>query len=570
MKTTIKLITCIGLFFCLVASITSCKKSVLDRPLDIEVKDSLVFGYINYATDFVTDIYATIPSGYTDFSGTLSEAATDDARHGNPGNGAYRFTNDSWGITINSDDKYASYYAGIRKCNLFFSKIDLVKLKDHTADVKINGYTATEQKDRLIGEVLFLRAYFYAELLKRYGGVPIVTKVLGVDDDLDLPRNTYDEVVKQISDDCDAAMAKLPTSYLIAGPRSISVVNYYGRATKWAAQALKARVLLYAASPLNNPSGDATKWTAAYTAAKPFFDVTPVTPTMTLNAGIAGYEALFRGNTTNLTEIIWSRPATNSSTPEVLNFPIGIDGSSGGGINPSQSLVDAYEMKPSGKPISDLTSGYDPTNPYLNRDPRLGATIFYNGALFKTGRNIETFDGGLDGPQKVYGSLTGYYMKKHLDVNLNLTTTQASQHNFIYFRLAEMLLDFAEALNEAQGPVADVYTAINRIRTRATMPNLPAGLTKEQMRDRIRNERRVELAFEGHRYWDARRWNIAKDVFNGPFYGMKIVKTGATTFTYTPYQVETRIFKEYMNLYPFQQREILANPNLKQNSGWTK
>ncbi|WP_316834722.1 RagB/SusD family nutrient uptake outer membrane protein [Pedobacter nutrimenti] len=568
MNPILKLIAGTGLSFCLLATITSCKKSVLDRPLDIEVKDSLVFGYINYATDFVTDVYAVIPNGYTDFSSTLNEAATDDARHGNPGNASYRFTNDSWGITLNPDDKYAAFYAGIRKCNMFLSKIDLVKLKDHGTDVKINGYTATEQKDRLIGEVLFLRAYFYAELLKRYGGIPLVTQVLGVDDDLDLPRNTYDQVVKQIVDDCDAAALKLPTSYLIAGPRSISVVNYYGRATKWAAQALKSRVLLYAASPINNPGNDADKWIAAYTAAKPFFDGTPVTPTMSLNSGIAGYEALFKGNTTNLSEIIWSRPATNSNVLETANYPIGIDGSTGG-INPSQSLVDSYDMKSSGKPISDPTSNYNPANPYNDRDPRLAATIFYNGAVFKAGRNIETFNGGLDGPQKVFGSLTGYYMKKHLDLNLSLPLAQASQHNFIYFRLAEMLLNYAEAKNEAEGPVAEVYAAINKIRARVTMPNLPAGLTKEQMRNRIRNERRVELAFEGHRYWDARRWNIAKDVFNGPFFGMKVTKSG-TTFTYAPYKIEDRIFKEYMNLYPIQQREILANPKLIQNAGWVK
>ncbi|NQX39295.1 Starch-binding associating with outer membrane [Pedobacter steynii] len=567
MKRITKLIIGCGLSFCLFATITSCKKSVLDRPMDIEVKDTLVFGYINYATDFVTDIYAGLPNGYTDFSSTLNEAATDDAKHGNPSHVANRFTNDSWGINNNPDDKYASYYSGIRKCNMFLSKIDLVKLKDHGTDVKINGYTATEQKDRLIGEVVFLRAYFYAELLKRYGGVPLVTKVLNPDDDLDLPRNTYDEVLKQVVEDCDLAVTKLPSSYLVPGPRSISVTNYYGRATKWAAQALKSRTLLYAASPINNPGNNAVKWIAAYEAAKPFYETSAVP--MVLNPGIAGYEALFRGNTTNLTEIIWSRPSTNNNLVEALNYPIGIDGSSAG-INPSQSLVDAYEMKPTGKPISDPTSGYNAGDPYLNRDPRLTATIFYNGATFKSPRRIETFDGGLDGPQKVNGSLTGYYMKKHLDVNLNLTLAQSSQHNFIYFRLAEMLLNYAEARNEAEGPVAEVYTVINRIRTRATMPNLPVGLSKEQMRLRIQNERRVELAFEGHRYWDARRWNIAKEVFNGPFYGMKIVKTGTTTFSYTPYQIEERVFKENMNLYPIQQREILANPNLVQNQGWTK
>ncbi|MES2651997.1 MAG: RagB/SusD family nutrient uptake outer membrane protein [Bacteroidota bacterium] len=564
MKPIIKTIISLSLFLSIVISVVSCKKSVLDRPLDIEVKDSLVFGYINYATEFVTDIYAVLPNGYTDFSGTFSETATDDARHASPNNQSYRFTNDSWGNTINPDDRWASYYAGIRKCNIFFSKINQVKLTDHGIAIRINGYNAIDQRERLKGEVFLLRAFFYAELAKRYGGVPIVSKVLNLEDDLDLPRNTYDQVVQVISNDCDSAFKLLPETYLTT-VNGTNVANYYGRATKWTAQALKARVLLYAASPLNNPTNDAVKWIAAYNAAKPFYDNVPL-PVITLANGIAGYETLFRGNTTNTSEIIWSRPTTNTNSLESANFPIGYDGGNGG-VNPSQSLVDAYEMS-NGKLISDPTSGYNPSTPYQGRDPRFGATILYNSVTFK-GRAIETFDGGLDGPQKVNGSLTGYYMKKHLDANLNLTVSQTSQHNYIYFRLGEMLLNYAEARNESDGPVSEVYMAINRLRTRVGMPNLPIGLTLEQMRVRIRNERRVELAFEGHRYWDARRWNIAKDVFNGPFNGMKIEKIG-TAFTYTPYQIETRVFKEYMNLYPIQQREILANPNLVQNPGWVK
>nr|WP_175634434.1 RagB/SusD family nutrient uptake outer membrane protein [Pedobacter ghigonis] len=165
--------------------------------------------------------------------------------------------------------------------------------------------------------------------------------------------------------------------------------------------------------------------------------------------------------------------------------------------------------------------------------------------------------------------INGLLHEKACRWQLNLTTGQTSQHNYVYFRLAEMLLNYAEAKNEAEGPVTDVYTAVNRVRSRVAMPNLPAGLSQTQMRERIRNERRIELAFEGHRFWDTRRWNTAKELFNGPFYGMKVTKT-ATGFTYLPYQVENRIFREYMNLYPFQQRELLANPKLIQNPGWSR
>nr|WP_315814576.1 RagB/SusD family nutrient uptake outer membrane protein [Paraflavitalea speifideiaquila] len=197
----------------------------------------------------------------------------------------------------------------------------------------------------------------------------------------------------------------------------------------------------------------------------------------------------------------------------------------------------------------------------------MAAIILFNNATFKS-RKIETFSNGIDGPQKVNGSLTGYYMRKHIDLNLNLASNQTSQHNWIHFRLAEMLLNYAEALNEADGAVSDVYTAVNRIRTRVGMPGLPAGLTMEQMRARIRNERRIELSFEGHRYWDARRWDIAKTDFNRKMRGVKIDQPSPGVFVYTPYDLEERVFTANMNRYPIQLRDILANPKLEQNDGW--
>ncbi len=546
----------------LLALLPSCKKSVLDRPLEVEVKDSTIFSRINLVSEFVTDIYATLPNGYNDFAGTMSETATDDARHANPTNDSYRFTTNSWNRTINPDDRWTLFYAGIRKCNIFFSKIDQVKLLDHQYDIVLDGITATLQKSRLIGEVYFLRAYFYFELAKRYGGVPIINQVLTLNDDLKTPRNAFDETIAQITKDCDSAYNRLVGTYLSA-TGGVNQPLYYGRTTKWAAQALKARVLLYAASPLHNPSGDLAKWTKAYEAAAPFFGGTTV-PVFSLPNGISAYETLFRGNTATNTEIIWSRVGANSNFLEFANYPIGFDGVTGG-VNPSQNLVDAYEMS-NGLPISNPASGYKTDSPYVRRDPRFAVTINFNGATYKA-RAVETFDGGLDGAQKNNGSLTGYYMKKHLDPSLNLTTGNSSQHNWIFFRLAEMLLNYAEARNEVDGAVSDVYAAVNRIRTRVGMPNLPTGLSKDQMRERIRNERRIELAFEGHRFWDARRWDIAKTVFNGSLLGMRVIKNG-TTFVYTPYTIENRVFLPYMNLYPIQEATRLANPNLEQNPGW--
>lgn len=541
------------------ALLFSCKKSVLDRPLEIDVQDTTIFKNINYTTDFVTNIYSGIQNGYSIFSSTMSECATDDARNANQANNSYRFTNGSWSHTANPDDVYATRYRNIRGCNVFFENIHLVKVKDHSNDIIINNLTATVQRERLKGEVFFLRAFYYFDLLKRYGGVPLVTKSLGPNDNIDLQKNTFEEVTTQISKDCDSAFNRLPATYIGTSD------NYYGRATKWAAQALKARVLLYAASPLNNPSNNTSKWLDAANAAKPFFDGTAP---FSLPQGTAGYDGLFKGNTATNTEVIWSTVESNSNSVERANYPVGEVGANGG-VCPSQYLVDAFEMK-DGLPYTQ-SSLYSAASPYANRDPRFALTILYNGADFKT-RKIETFTGGNDGPQKQNGTRTGYYMRKHMDLTLNLgaSTPGTAQHNWIHFRLAELLLNYAEALNEAQGgPSTDVYTAVNRVRSRVTMPDLPAGLTQIQMRERIRNERRIELSFEGHRFWDARRWDIATTVFNRPLKGMKVEKDGATV-TYTPYDLNQLVFTSNMNRYPFLLNELQANPNLEQNPGWGK
>lgn len=523
---------------------SSCKKDLLNRPI-VEIQQDDVFGNISYANQYLTDVYSSLPNNLSPLDGTFYECATDDARFGNGSNGAARLATGALTSFFNPDDKFVDYYKGIRKCNVFLENVAKLPETDHGADIIFNSEKVAVLKPRMVAEVVFLRAFFYFELAKRYGGVPIILKSLSVNDQINLPRNTFDDVIAQIVADCDAAYAALPAAAINA--------TQYGHATKWAAQALKARTLLYAASPLFNAGNDLAKWTVAANAAKPFFDGTANFPLT------AQYAALFSGNTATNTEIIWARVFGNSNTLETQNYPIGFASVQGNGVCPSQNFVDAFEMK-TGVPST--------TSPYANRDPRLAETVIYNGTTFN-GRTIQTYTGGTDGPDKSGGSLTGYYLKKLLLPTLNLQTGQTGQHNAIFFRSAELLLNYAEALNEAQGPVADVYTAVNRVRQRTSvaMPALPVGLTQDQMRLRIQNERRVELSFEGHRYWDVRRWKIGTTAFNAPLQGMQITLNGATT-TYTPYTIEQRSFTDKMNLYPIQLKELQSNSALVQTPGW--
>ncbi|HEU0227310.1 MAG TPA: RagB/SusD family nutrient uptake outer membrane protein, partial [Arachidicoccus soli] len=255
------------------------------------------------------------------------------------------------------------------------------------------------------------------------------------------------------------------------------------------------------------------------------------------------------------------------------NGPNGYDG--WGGNVPLQNLVDDYEMN-NGKSITDPTSGYDPTHPYDNRDPRFYATILYNGAPYRSS-TVETYTPGgkdsKDGPSNWNTSKTGYYLKKFMDDNnpIDNPWSVAGNQPWIYMRYAEILLDYAEAQNEAVGPDGTVYNAINSIRARASvnMPPLPSGLSQAQMRIAIRNERRVELAFEEQRFYDVRRWKIADSTENVPAYGISINKSG-NTFTYNKIiALDGRKFEDKEYWLPIPRAEIQASNNqLEQNSGY--
>jgi starch-binding outer membrane protein, SusD/RagB family len=411
-------------------------------------------------------------------------------------------------------------YRSIREANLALANISKTPVTD-------------ERRAILNAEIRFVRAFRYFDLLKGFGGVPIIgDRVMTAKDDFSefYERQTIEETVDYIVNELDAVIGVLPEN-------SGNGDWERGRATTPAAMALKSRVLLYAASPLYNfgPS-DVAKWQAAADAAKAVMDLNKFSLVTTLSADPAeNYRLLFVAPP-NTSEDIFFREYTNTSPSmamERMNAPNGYGG--WGGNCPMQNLVDDYEMD-NGLPITDGASGYDPQDPYTNRDPRFYATVLYNGAQYR-GRKIETFlPGGKDSPdgnEPWNSSPTGYYLRKFLKESIALDDwNNMGTATWRYFRYAEILLNYAEAQNEAVDADASVYAAVNAVRARAGMPDLPAGLSKDEMRERIRNERRIELAYEEHRYFDVRRWLIAEDVENQEAQGISVTKNANGTFTY--------------------------------------
>jgi hypothetical protein len=258
-------------------------------------------------------------------------------------------------------------------------------------------------------------------------------------------------------------------------------------------------------------------------------------------------------------------PSDGARNKWYMSVP-GVNDGAWGGFCPTQNLVDAYEMK-NGKPITDGTSGYNPQSPYTNRDSRLDKSILHQGSVYKAGIIIETFRGGnTNNTNRLDSAKTGYGLLKMVDTTKYGAAGNAD-NDWIFIRYAEVLLNYAEAQNEAVGPDASVYTAINQVRTRAGQPNMVAGLSQAEMRDKIRNERRVELSFEEHRFFDVRRWKLGSTYFKEPIRKVQIANV-AGTLIYSYPKWEDRDFKEFQNLLPIPQSEMDKNGKLTQNTGY--
>ncbi len=483
---------------------------------------------------------------------------TDDAEQTTSASKSQLFHDGSWDSFNNPVDVYKDMYEGIYYANYFLeNSLNFREILSRNRDTlgNDNGLSYRRQVMNvrwLRAENRILRSYFYFELIKRYGDVPLVTKVLSQKDNTKIPRTPFNEVVNYIVSEIDYIKDSLQTNWA----NFDDALN--GRITQGAALALKSRVLLYAASPLHNPNNDIEKWKAAAGAA---YDV------MRLNIYSldANYRNLFLSdNTAKSKETIWALRTGEANDVEKRNYPIGTPGGNTG-VTPSQNLVDAYEYK--GTP--------DPANPYANRDPRLEFSIVTNNSNWN-GRTIQAYAGGTDDPAKPNTSRTGYYLKKFLNDNLNLVQGQTQLRSWVYFRFAEILLNYAEAMNEAYGPDnvgsynITARQAVDMVRARANVQMPPVvAATADEMRDRIKHERRIELVFEGHRWWDLARWKDAEDYLNKPLRGVKVTNNNGV-FTYNYFNVENRVFvAPKMYLYPIPQSEILINEGaISQNPDW--
>lgn len=487
----------------------SCKKDILDTPPLNLASETLVWSNADVAENFINEKYKVLPHFYlfTSIPSHLGySAASDECFSKFNYENVSRITKGALTPDNLALDSWTTDYNYIRELNVFFSKIDGVK-----------GDQA--KKDRLKGEALFLRAYSYFDLVSKYGGVPIITKVYTADDrDFSVKRSSFDEVTKFITSELDQAAALLPLEY--------SGINV-GRATKGAALALKSRLLLYAASPLWNGANDSGKWKAAADAAKAVIDLNKY--------------SLFEGDYHNLfiipdhSEVILSyhqNAQKYQSYSDIYLSPNGYHGWSA--YTPTQHIVDQFEMD-NGKMITENGSGYNLQAPYINRDPRFYANIIYNGGQFRD-RPAEFFNGGKDSQQSPIenwnASQTGYNWKKYNDESYDLNTQAVgSKTAFIIFRLSEIYLNYAEALN-AMGNDGEAITWLNKIRQRKGVEMPAVNAAGNDLRDKIRHEREVELCLEGSRFFDVRRWKIAEVTDNLPAKGIKITKNNDGSFTY--------------------------------------
>ena len=551
--------------------LTACD-DLLDPEVVVGTTTEQIIRSYNNTRSTATAIYSFLPDGFSYIDGTLLAGASDEAEHTLETNLVQKFNAGSWNAVDNPDNAWSTNFKGIYNANLTLSNIDSVRMEYLRLDPSFTSQELykinMENMGRWKYEIRFLRAFFYFELVKRYGGVPIITEPLGLNDDFTLfPRRSLSDCIQFIVEECDSTAKALPL---------ISTDEDLGRATKGAALALKSRVLLYAASDLyNDPSWAGgyehpelismtdektreERWIEAALAAKDVIDLASYSMS-------GGYENLFRSY--NNQELILTRRYGESGSFERANYPIGYDGGNSG-ITPLGNLVDAYEVLKRGVAMPfDWNNEEHSANPYIDRDPRLAATVLTNNTMFKGGaadpRPVEIWAGGRDGKGAPRATKTGYYMNKWIDPNLDLVRGQSSVHSWVLIRYAEILLNYAEAVTFGYGyngrvPGSSITTpafALTTIRRRVGMP-LVFAQSKEQIIEAIKHERRIELAFEDHRLWDLRRWMDAPEALSAPARGVEITKVDDDTFSYKNIELEKRVWDNKMYFYPIPQKEV--------------
>lgn len=558
-----------------------------------------IYSVSTYVRDMPFSAYSAIPSAFNHIGNSNLSAASDEAEEVNGDEIIQRFNNGSWSQYMNPDDEWGTLYKGIRiACDYLKETENLTWEEIRYPDPE--NY-ALRMKDLCIGrgEMRFIRAYLYFELMKRFGEVPLITdKVDMTSVDLeDYKRAPIESIVKFIIDECDIVSSQgkykltdmekekmmskndglLPIPYrdnlAITYPTSGEDSKYLGRATAAAAMALKAKTLIYYASRLYNPDNDMSRWYSAAKACKAVIDLPSSSYALE-----AKYADLFQKKSTWSKEFIFVKKMSAFNSFDVANYPISISGGKSGTC-PSQNLVDAYEMQ-NGSSF-DWSNSIHAANPYQGRDPRLQMTVYVNGELFSTmapnNIKLQCWEGGNSAFPIRYATKTGYYLKKYINPNLDLKLGKSDTKTWIYMRLADFYLYYAEAMNELYGPAADperfgltALQAINKVRDRSDV-KMPAITDTDPIvfKKRLVNERRVELAFEEARYWDVRRWMYGQE-FNKDLRGVSVTFNEKGELLYAPKFVEKRVFDETkMYFYPIPQSEInKSNGVLQQNDNW--
>ena len=526
--------------------------------------------YLTYSNiqKMLTNIYGYMPNkNIYDVSDALRDCGSDDAEYGDPDASVQRFTNGTWSALNTVDDKWSTMYSGIRSANEFLESIKTVDLSMYQYDTKYQRWL--EHIKYYPYQARVLRAYYFFELARRYGDIPMPLTMLTAEEANVIGKTPFDEVIDFIVSECDESAKNLPDTYVGL------LDDESGRVTRGFALAVKTKALLYAASPLHNTSGDKSKWQKAAAAAKEIMDLR-----------IYQLDPDEKANNYTSQEVIFAIMRSESSSFELYNFPVRFTEGQRtyiSGSYPTQNLVDAFQTA-NGYDITLGSNGwetsdpdFDVTKPYEGRDPRFARAILADGMSFK-GTTIETFVGGKDysATRNDLGSPTGYYLRRYIQESTSFTpeNTVTNKHQWIVYRYAEALLTYAEALNEYLGDptstggdfTVSALDALNMVRANAGMPDVTVT-TQSDFREAVRREWRVEFAFEDHRFWDVRRWDIGQAT-QGQIDGVEITRSGGK-YDYKRMTVETRTWTARQNLFPIPQSELFCNPNLNpQNTGW--
>ena len=583
-------------FIALIASLTmtSCEKmfgDFLDKQPSNELTEEQVFNDWNLFVQFHYDTYNFLRHGAARINGSWLDTATDLAETSFYYGGTRTTFNIGnyygWGGSEELIYTWDHYYRAIRKCNMTINRIESVPKE---AALSESQY----QQDKLYytSEARFLRAYFYWELFLRYGPIPIVKEVLDPDGELlagytarpSIKEYVVDFIMKELRE-CEPGLLTYENAWVSARA---------GRIGQPMARAFYSRVALYMASPRYSAESGIS-WQEAADAAKSFIDTYGANFNLFTavdgfgnTLGVDAYtnailRTAYQGN--NKEVIFYRNDVTVGWNAIQLDTPVGEGGY--GGLCPSQNLVDMYDMVDGSSPFAqydatgspvysggltpaiNAASGYSETSPWANRDPRLVATVLRHGAAWGNG-TINVILGQRDNPiGNTNATPTGYYVRKYIPESiLSAEHSQSAYRLWTIIRYAEIFLNYAEALNEAQGPSTEVFNALDRVRNRAGITGKVADRadlvsSKENMRNFIHKERTVELAFEEHRAWDVRRWNVAVQALSRPIYGVSVSSNG----TITRKVAQDRVFEEKMYLYPIPEGEVWKT-NINNNPGW--